>query len=395
MNWEIPESAQVALANMKANKMRSFFSMLGIVIGTMAVIVVTAIINGTREASLEELRAGREDMLFLMPTFNPANGRFGKLEAEDVERLKDLPFVKNVFPKIIHQEEVKGNLGKASVFIFAVDSDYTGIYHHQLTMGRFLNETDIKKRQRVCLISDVTAKKIFGFDYPVGQHVRLARGSLEVVGVFKSEDRLARMDQFAEVLVPLSTGFQLLNAPVISAIQILAETGQSDKAKKSLQQLMGEGGRLSTGVELSDSKDFLQASENWSRSWLIQMTLIASISLIVGGVGLMNVMLTTVAERTHEIGLRMALGADSRAILHQFMTESVVLSGLGGLLGILLGVLISNTLTIVSKGRILVSIVPLSLIVSFGFSLVIGLIFGLFPASKAAHLSPIEALRYE
>jgi putative ABC transport system permease protein len=181
----------------------------------------------------------------------------------------------------------------------------------------------------------------------------------------------------------------------IYSVEIRTEKGKVDRVKKELEDLIALNPKQAGLLEIDDPRVYLKEMEKWAGQWMMQMTLIAGVSLLVGGIGLMNVMLTTVAERTHEIGLRKALGANSKAIMNQFLVEAACLSGVGGLSGVTLGVFISYTLNIVSKGKIFIAIWPVSLVTSFVFSLVLGVVFGLFPASKAAHLSPVEALRYE
>lgn len=391
----ILDSLHVAIANVRANLVRSFLSMLGIVIGTGAVIVVVSIVNGTRVATMESMMAGTADLLYLRPSFSDVSGRAGKITMDDVERLKRLPDVVSALPDLSHRMDVRGSRGKANAQLLGIDAIYAALFKLELVTGRFLESLDIERRHRVCLISDVFARKLFENDYPVGQKIRSEDLLLEVVGVVKAKERSLMTASNADIYVPLPLLLRMMGNPQIYSVAIRSDKGKIDRVKSALQELIQMNPQQAGLLELSDPRDYMKEMAKWARLWMLQMILIAGISLLVGGVGLMNVMLTTVAERTHEIGLRKALGASSRMVMHQFLIEAATLSGLGGLLGVGSGVFISYALNLVSGGKILVAIPPLAVFVSFFFSLFLGLVFGLFPASKAAHLSPVEALRYE
>ena len=389
------EDMHVAWTNMLANKTRTIFSMLGIIIGTSSVILVIALVNGTRQVALEQRMAGRENLLTLMARYDSAARKMGQLDIADVDKIKQIPFVEEAFPRMNQENDARGSMGQTRVQLRSAIHSLADLYDLKIISGRFFTKDETTMRPRICVISDVIAERLFGLDYPIGQRVRLQSGTLEVVGVFKMTDQLKTMDQTGDAIVPYQTLAQLFNSPRVYAILIKAESNKVDQVQKALQLLQAQGRYPKERFEIVDPRDDQAQVEKWARIWLIQMTLVASISLFVGGIGLMNVMLTTVAERTHEIGLRKALGADSRAILNQFLIESVTLSSVGGIAGITLGILCSCALNVVSKGKVYTSVLPASLFLSMGFSVVTGVLFGLLPASKAAHLSPVEALRYE
>jgi putative ABC transport system permease protein len=391
----VNDSVNVAFANLKANKVRSVLSMLGIVIGTAAVIVVVSIVNGTRRATLDAMMSDYTDLLNLRPAYSEASGRFGVITIDDVERLKRLSNVRTALPEISARKNVRGSIGKSPAVLKGIDEEYTSLYKYELVSGQFLSIDDITERRRVCLITEKLAKKIYGLDFPIDQRMRVEETSLEIAGVVREPEQMSRLGKEGDVLVPISALLRMVKDAQIYSVEIRTEKGKVDRVKKELEDLIALNPKQAGLLEIDDPRVYLKEMEKWAGQWMMQMTLIAGVSLLVGGIGLMNVMLTTVAERTHEIGLRKALGANSKAIMNQFLVEAACLSGVGGLSGVTLGVFISYTLNIVSKGKIFIAIWPVSLVTSFVFSLVLGVVFGLFPASKAAHLSPVEALRYE
>lgn len=379
-----------AWANLRANFARSVFSVLGIVIGTASVIIVVAIINGKREASLKEISAGREGTLFV----KSLDGREG-LNLGHVDQVGDIPGVFSAYPVIAGSVQAKGTRGGRRFNLLGADSHYVTVFNVTIATGRYFLPEEASSRPRICLLSEWAANRAFGFEYPIGQRLRLAGGSLEVVGVFKSEERLKRMGQDPHVIVPILTAMHLLNVAAFDEIQVRAKTNHLDKVKAELTSLFSSVTEGKARFEIQDPRDDMKEINAEARRWMLQLALLAGISLFVGGIGLMNVMLTTVAERMQEIGVRKAVGADPRSILWQFLIESAILSALGGCLGVGAGVLATYSVFVFTKGQVLISILPLSILVSFAFSIVIGVVFGLLPASKASRLSPVEALRYE
>ena len=175
------DSVQVAWANLRYSRSRTIFSMLGIVVATASVIVVVSIVNGAREVALNQMKAGKDNMIILRTSYDPKTMREGRILIEDVDRIKGLPSVLTAFPDVIKEVEARGTFGQAQLTFQSVDHFYTGLYGHVLLNGRFFTEADVKNRARICVLSDKVAFKLFGYDYPIGQRVRLEIGSLEVV----------------------------------------------------------------------------------------------------------------------------------------------------------------------------------------------------------------------
>jgi len=199
------DNFMVALANLRANKVRSILSMLGIVIGTGAVILVTSIINGTRKATLETFTMGQEGLLTMRPRFSKASGRFGKIKLADVERIKRIKGVRTALPEIKLNKDVRGSESKSNASLVGVNEEYVKIYGYTLIDGAFITDEQEAARKRVCLINQNFSKTIFGFDYPMGKRIRVENVVLEVVGVVEEPENLTRMGKSADLLVPLST----------------------------------------------------------------------------------------------------------------------------------------------------------------------------------------------
>ncbi len=389
------ESFRPAWANLRANPIRAFFSMLGIIIGTGSVILVVSIVSGTKDATIKEMLSGSENMITVNGAFDPSNNNFGRISLGDVEAVKKVPGVFTAFPEVNRSAEARGTFGKANLELMGVDETYDDLYELILLSGKFFDAKDVHSRSRTCVISDKLAKDLYGFDYPIGQRLRMKEGSLEVIGVFKEEERLLRMGQRANSFVSYYTLTQLFDIKYYAILQIRSYPGKINEVERDISPIFNlEKGDYS-GYEMRDHTQYVKEAQEWAQKWLYQLVAIAGISLFVGGIGLMNVMLTTVAERTQEIGVRKAIGADSRAILMQFLFESVTLSVIGGVAGIFIGIIGSYAVNVFSKGTVFISISYMAILASFLFSMLTGIFFGLFPASKASRLTPVEALRYE
>lgn len=369
--------------------------MLGIIIGTGAVILVTSLVDGSRQATMREMTAGTENVMRLQTKFSLESGRMGKITPEDIDRLAQLPSVESVMPELYSTISVRGTQGLAEAKLVGINTSSRETYGYSLLSGNFPEKEDIEARRRVCVIDQQFAKKLFGLEYPVGQRIRLEKTSLEVIGVINQPDWLTRMGKRGDLLIPYTTQLLLEKTEHLSVLELRAKEGQLDNLKRDLEERIQANPTQADLLEVVDPSTYLKDLDKWAKTFMIQVVLISGISLLVGGVGLMNVMLITVAERTKEIGLRKALGATSQAILKQFLVESALLSGLGGFIGVLLGYLASRSIEIISGGKIPSTVVPLFACGSVLFAVVLGIFAGLYPASKAANLSPVEALRYE
>lgn len=400
----ISESFSISFVNLKSNKVRAFLSMLGIIIGIAAVIIVVAITNGAKEEVLQSI--GTEDSFIYVVNakYNEKTNRQIELKTDDLEMFKGLPFIKSVLPKMYKTFEVRTSKKHLKRSISMINPSYLKTHRITLLSGRNINDFDIIQRSRVCLISKKLARILFESASPVGQTVSCGQAALNVVGIVEPFSNQAMGEALMEdeesmdpndFLVPYTTALRLESDIRIDEISLYVDKNYSGNALQQIQSAIEKNSKSMDDYSIQDPKEILAQIEKQTALFTTFLGAIASISLLVGGVGIMNVMLTSVAERTREIGIRKALGASQKDILYQFVIEACVICTLGGVIGIFLGVLVSYLLPWMTNHKVSASIVGNSLAISCLFSLVVGIVFGIFPALKGSKLSPAEALRVE
>ncbi len=396
-----------AFRALRRNKMRSFLTMLGIIIGVAAVIAMLAIGQGAEYSVKEQISALGTNVLIVLPGSQQQGGiRVGAgsmttLTEDDAWAIeKECPAVAYVSPGARSGGQiVAGNLNWGTS-IEGTGADYLEIRKWSVEYGDFYSEQDVKGAAKVCVLGWTVATNLFPESSPVGQSVRIRNMPARVIGVLTKKGQNAMgQDQDDVVLVPYTTVLRRLSHfPYLRQILISATSPTSIReAERQISELL----RMRHKIASYDQDDFtirnqsdLAATATATTEILtILLASIASVSLLVGGIGIMNIMLVSVTERTREIGIRMSVGARGRDILTQFLIEALVLSLLGGIIGIVLGV--SGSMAISGFAKWPTIVTAFSIILSFGFSIVIGLFFGFYPARKAAQLNPIDALRYE
>ncbi len=397
----------LALQSILKNKTRALLTMLGIVIGVAAVIVMVAVGYGARSRIRQQIDTLGTNMIVITPGASTSAGvsqgaqAFATLTLADADKLRnESQTLAAVSPVIIGRSQVIAPAGNWRTSINGVDSDYQTIRDWQTDTGAFFGPDDVRAARSVAVLGRTVAQRIFADSDPVGQEIQIAALRFKVTGVLVPKGQTASgSDSDDVILVPYTTAAtRLTGRPRIP--QILASTasqGDIPAAQEEIRMLLRESHHISGDDEddftVRNQTDLATAAESSTRVMTLLMAAIASISLLVGGIGIMNIMLVSVTERTREIGIRLAIGARGSDVLTQFLVESIVMGILGGVGGLVLGITGAKLLAHFTGWETVIS--PLVMLVAVGFSGAVGVFFGFYPARKAAALNPIEALRYE
>ncbi len=398
------ESVLMAWSSIVSNKMRSLLTMLGIIIGVAAVIALMSIGYGVQESIKSDIsRLGSNTITITpgtgrKPGVRAAAGSTQTLTYKDYQAIKNLPNIPYAAPLVTNSYLLVNGNKNWNTRVYGCTTDYAALSSLTAQEGRFWTEKEYNARARVAVIGKTVATGLFGEEDPIGQKVRINGDPFTVIGLLE-EKGYSFMDQDDRVLCPFSTVQErMLHITYVNNI-VISSDNDSDlsQIESDVTNLLRTRHRIATGAEddfsIQNSQDLLKTMESTTQTLTIFLGSIAAISLLVGGIGIMNIMLVSVTERTKEIGIRKALGATYRMIIVQFLIESITVSLAGGFLGVALGVGIALLIPHISELSTLLTAAPI--VGSFVFSVLIGLIFGLYPAQKAAKLNPIDALHYE
>mgnify|MGYP001773652428 FL=1 len=401
------EGFLMAWASLVDNKMRSLLTMLGIIIGVAAVIALVSIGYGVRSQIQDSISSLGSNLLMVYPGAPRTPGVRPTADSQKTLKLED-------YTTISHLQDIDMaspvSAGSSYVVIYTnknwttsvngVNSDFQYINNWTVKSGRFITASQVERRERVAVIGATVATNLFGTEDPVGKDIRIKNNPYKVIGVLESKGSGSfGNDQDDVIYIPYTTGMERLQGvDYLRMIYIKAKDGVDlDRLQTDVENIL----RVRHNIKNPELDDFnvrnmatiMATVEETTATMTLFLGAVAAISLVVGGIGIMNIMLVSVTERTREIGVRKALGATYRVIVMQFLIEAVVISLVGGAIGILVGIGASKLIGALTSMKTVISMGPILL--SFGFSMAIGLVFGLYPARKAAKLNPIDALHYE
>ncbi|MBD3183784.1 FtsX-like permease family protein [Candidatus Poribacteria bacterium] len=386
------------------NKMRSILTMLGVIIGVGAVITMISIGRGAKADISDRIQQMGSNVL----SIRPGSQRFGlrrfgagsTLKYEDAEILEEKSTLVNyVSPEISNRAQVKYGNKNDNIEILGVTPSYQRVENSYVEKGSFFTEMDVKYKEKVCVIGKTVLENIFENREAIGKEIRINNISFRVLGIMEEKGAMGPWDMDNRVYIPLTTAQKrLFGQDHLRSISVEVKSKDDmEAANAEIEKLLRRQHKLAANKEsdfnISEQTEFLQMLEQTGQSFTYLLAGIAAVSLIVGGIGIMNIMLVSVTERTREIGTRKAVGAKSRDIMLQFLVESLVLSLFGGIAGILMGMGGARLISNLAGWKTEVSID--AILIAFLFAASVGIFFGIYPARKAAHLNPIEALRYE
>jgi len=385
----IKNIVKMALQSILSNKMRTFLTMLGIIIGVFSVIVLISLGQGATASVVDSISSMGSNVISVSISDDKKS-----FEYKDIVDIEQLEGVSKVTPVFNAMSTVKYDLETKIMSVTGGNENYLNINNYEIQSGRAISPVDIDYRNKVAVIGLTTAQELFGQDNPLNKEISVDGEKYTVVGILKDKVSSIMGDSNEIVFVPVTTLMRQFGSSVTNSLTVQAQSSEvSELAAQNVKEYMYKyfGSEDSYSVF---SQDQLLDVMNESTAMLTAMLGgIAGISLLVGGIGIMNIMLVTVTERTKEIGIRKAIGAGNANIMIQFLIESSVLSGIGGLIGAVLGITASS---VISKMMGISYVMNIPVIIgTFAFSLVVGVFFGLYPANKASKLKPVDALRFE
>ena len=395
---------KVALKSMWANKLRSFLAVLGIIIGVGAVIAMLAIGAGAKRQVLDNIAAMGTNLLVVRPGQRGSGGVMSgtqqNLTIEDAEAIiAEVPGVLAVSPVVQGRAQVKYLDKNTATAVVGSSVTYSSIRSFEVEKGRNFTENEAERMARVAILGPTTVQNLMDQDDPIGATVKVNGINFKVIGVTKAKGDQGWFNPDDQLIVPYTTAMkQLFGLLYVREIDIQGKPGVDLTAiQEAATQVIRRRHRIlpemPDDVDIRNQADIVAMASSVTQTFTILLGTVGGISLLVGGIGIMNIMLVTVTERTREIGVRKAIGAKDRDILRQFLFEAVCMSGIGGLIGVASGIGVAKTIGAFTQFS--TSVQPLSVLMAMSFAAAVGIFFGYYPARRAAKLNPIEALRYE
>ena len=395
---------KVALKSMWANKLRSFLAVLGIIIGVGAVIAMLAIGAGAKRQVLDNIAAMGTNLLVVRPGQRGSGGVMSgtqqNLTIEDAEAIiAEVPGVLAVSPVVQGRAQVKYLDKNTATAVVGSSVTYSSIRSFEVEKGRNFTENEAERMARVAILGPTTVQNLMDQDDPIGATVKVNGINFKVIGVTKAKGDQGWFNPDDQLIVPYTTAMkQLFGLLYVREIDIQGKPGVDlttiqDAATQVIRRRHRILPDMPDDVDIRNQADIVAMASSVTQTFTILLGTVGGISLLVGGIGIMNIMLVTVTERTREIGVRKAIGAKDRDILRQFLFEAVCMSGIGGLIGVASGIGVAKTIGAFTQFS--TSVQPLSVLMAMSFAAAVGIFFGYYPARRAAKLNPIEALRYE
>ena len=397
------EALRFSLQALRANKFRTFLTALGLVIGNASVILVVTISITSRDYILDQIRGIGSNLIYAQ--YSAGTNTSTKVDADFI-KLADVESVrKQLGHRLVAATGVMSNYGRLlingkeeDVSVIGSDEQYPMVRNMVLLSGHFMDESDVQQRQKVAMLTEKLAIKLYGStSAAVGQLIKLYGLQFTVIGTFKERTGTFGLSEITNetVLMPITVIKYFTPVERIDPMYVQARLASDvQPLTAAIKQVLESRHRVGARYDVENLSGILEAAKKIALVLTLVLIVVSAIALIISGIGIMNIMLVTVTERTREIGLRMAVGASRRAVLEQFLTEAIVISLAGGLIGILIGISIPLSVRFFTD-EVRVPISAMSVLVAFGVSLVVGVVFGMLPANRAAQLNPTEALRYE
>jgi putative ABC transport system permease protein len=397
---DIRETVSVAIDALRANKLRAMLTSLGVIIGSASIVLVITVALTSKKFVLSQIEAVGSNLVQAELVQRPDKPQplSYEITVEDMEAAKSIPNVIEVAgSRELPMTVVIGGVER-TVDLVGVTEGYQTIRRLVVLRGRYLDAADMEMRSKVCLITTQLADRIFGQDNPIGKSIRMGELTFTVIGVFRERVETFGLSDISEdsVILPFTLMKYYTGVEVVRLLGVQAARAEDVPfVERQLHQLLRARHAAGADYKVQTLTAILNAAKNISLALTVVLIIIAFIALLISGIGIMNIMLVTVTERTREIGIRKAIGAARREIMYQFLIESFVISGGGAVIGILIGIALPVAAQFFLPGNLRVPVSGLSVVIAFVVSCSTGLFFGYLPASQAASLQPVESLRYE